>query len=313
MSEEAASVAPRGRDLREGGVWSPFQRAKNFALFVVITVVVGLLRWLPTSALVRLGRLAGRLAFALRGRPRRVAQENLRRVFPSLRPDERDGLLERNFVELGSYLGDAIAQLHGKPGTALLPFTIGGRRALDDAIAEGNGVLFVSAHLGPWERVARSLVAHGIPLTTIARESYDPRLSRLYDRLRGGASVGVIYRGRPDSGPRMRGVLQRGGVLGAPMDLRTRVRSVDVPFLGHLAPTPIGPAKLARGSGAAVVVGTAVRSGAELAIDTTRVDATGLGAGQEGDRELTARINDELSRRILAFPEGWVWMHERFR
>ena len=52
---------------------------------------------------------------------------------------------------------------------------------------EGRGVLFPSAHLGPWERVAPSLVACGVPLVTLARESYDPRFSRLYERLRGAA------------------------------------------------------------------------------------------------------------------------------
>ena len=67
-----------------------------------------------------------------------------------------------------------------------LPFARGALDTLRDALAEGRGMVFSSAHLGPWERVAASLVAAGLPLTAVAREAYDPRLTSIYDRLRGG-------------------------------------------------------------------------------------------------------------------------------
>ena len=41
-------------------------------------------------------------------------------------------------------------------------------------------------------------------------------------------------------------------------------------------------------------------------------EAGGSAPGADGERELTARINAALSARILAAPESWVWMHERF-
>ena len=95
----------------------------------------------------------------------------------------------------------------------------------------------------------------------------------------------------------------------------------------------MGPARIALQTGAAVVVGTvAPRRGStgdaggtegEWAnthmITATRIPTAGVYArrGQESDigaraRELTERINGELSRRILALPHAWVWMHERW-
>ena len=44
----------------------------------------------------------------------------------------------------------------------------------------------------------------------------------------------------------------------------------------------------------------------------TRIETGDLGAGDADAQELTARINEELSRRIRAMPEAWVWMHERW-
>ncbi|MBV9948513.1 MAG: hypothetical protein JOZ69_16810, partial [Myxococcales bacterium] len=114
-----------------------------------------------------------------------------------------------------------------------------------------------------------------------------------------------------------------------PMDLRSRVPSCAAPFLGHDAPTAIGPARIALRAGAPVVVGSVAPVAADgpppglpgsgrprLQVTATRIDTHDLPRdprrAQESARELTRRINDELSRRILALPEAWVWMHERW-
>ena len=88
-----------------------------------------------------------------------------------------------------------------------------------------------------------------------------------------------------------------------PMDLASRVPSIEVPFLDVPAKTPVGPAKLAVRTGAAVVVGTIDREGM---ISATRIQLTADSC------ELTALINAELSRRIREIPEEWVWMHPRW-
>lgn len=155
--------------------------------------------------------------------------------------------------------------------------------------------------------MAASLVAAGIPLTVVAREPYDPRLATVYARLRAERGVRTVYRGAGGAGVALVRVLRRGGVLGIPMDLASRVTSIDVPFLGIPAPTPVGPARLAVRTGAAVVVGTVAR-GADgtLGLSFVRIAETAE------ERELTARINAELSARIRAMPEAWPWMHRRW-
>ena len=207
----------------------------------------------------------------------------------------------------------------GRPA-AVLPFAGDGAEILGAAMSEGRGVVLVSAHLGPWEQVASSLVAHGVPLVTVTRGAYDPRLDFVYRRLRGPAGVGAIERGAPGSTARIVRTLRRGGVLGAPMDLATRARSVDSRFLGQSARTAVGPARLALAAGAAVVVVTAgpVSKGEpeRLALHVERLERgdreQDRGHRDEAARELTRRLDDVLGARILAFPEGWVWMHERF-
>jgi KDO2-lipid IV(A) lauroyltransferase len=301
------------RDLRTGGRWSPLQRMKNDALWAVAAVALGVVRFFPLPALRRLGRGIGLVAHALARGPRLTARANVARALPRLAPPENRALVRRCFATLGAHLGETVALL-GPAGPPPLPFEEGARALLEEARSEGRGVVFVSAHLGPWERVAASLVAVGVPLVTVARESYDPRFTRLYDELRASRGVKVVWRSHPSAAMRMVRVLRSGDVLGVPMDLRSRVASASIPFLGHPAPTATGPARLALRTGAAVVVGTvAPRGGGLDAGERYVVTMTRIPTGDRPDvHTLTERLNAELSRRILRCPEAWVWMHERW-
>ena len=316
------------RDLRTGGQWTRLQRAKNDLIFIVSVLALAVARAVPLPALRVLGRGVGAAAHALARKARRTAIANVQRVFPEMTPAAQRVFVRRSFVTMGELLADAVALLRSRGGP-LLVVTPDARALIDEALREGRGVVFASAHLGPWERVAASLVAAGIPLTTLARESYDPRFTRLYQRLRGSRGVRVVWRSpaasaerdalpdrRPGAMAATVGIvrtLRRGGVLGVPMDLRARVPSCETPFLGHPATTPVGPARIALRTGAAVVVGTVAPRGGSLVITATRIPTSGLDYRLDrGARDLTARINQELSRRILALPHAWVWMHERW-
>jgi KDO2-lipid IV(A) lauroyltransferase len=312
----AGEGAPAVRDLRTGGSWTRAQRAKNDALWALSSLALAGVGRLPLPAMRALGRGLGLTAHTLVGGARRTAADNVARVFPALDARERRALVRRCFVTLGEILGETVAALGDGRRPPLLEVVPAARDVLAEALAEGRGVVFPSAHLGPWERVAASLVAGGVPLVTLARESYDPRFSELYARLRGGHGVGVVWRSSPGAAARILRTLRAGQVLGAPMDLRSRVPTCTARFLGHPAPTPIGPARIALRARSPVVVGTAAPctagSPARWCVTATRIETGDLDSTEDAAIALTARINDELSRRILAMPHAWVWMHDRW-
>jgi KDO2-lipid IV(A) lauroyltransferase len=308
VSAELSLARP---DVRLGQRWTRAQAAKNHAIWLAARSALGLASWLPASALRRAGALAGSVASRAWRSARRTADRNLSLALPELGDEERRAIAHACFAELGAHLGEALAVALGAAPSPLV-VDDAARRTLEDARAEGRGVVLPSAHLGPWERVAAGLVAAGVPLVTLVRGSYDPRFDALYDRLRGSAGVRTLYRGAPGTAARIVRTLRRGEVLGAPMDLKTRTPSVTVPLLGAPAETPLGPARIALRTGAAVVVATAERVRGELRVTATRLDVRGLDAGPDGVRRLTAAINDELGRRIRALPEAWPWMHARW-
>jgi KDO2-lipid IV(A) lauroyltransferase len=300
-------------DVRLGATWTARQRCKNDALWILASLALATARPWPVCVLRAVGRLLGHTALRLASRARRTALGNVTRVFPNLDVKARRDLVVRCFVQLGECLGETIALLRARGELAPLRLSPDAHAILDEARAEGRGVLFASAHLGPWERVAASLVAAGVPLVALARESYDPRFSRLYERLRAAHGVRVVWRGAPGAAARILRTLRAGDVLGVPMDLRSRVTSCNAMFLGHPAPTAIGPARIALRSGAPVVVGTAAPGpDGSLVVTATRIPVIDLPPDGTAARVLTERINDEISRRIVAMPDAWVWMHDRF-
>lgn len=298
------ALAPPPRDLRVGGAWSAPQRLKNDAIAWGVRALLTLAERSDRTTLTRYGATLGRALHAFLPGARAIARTQLALAFP-----ERDAraLARATFVALGARLGEAVASLATPP--SLLAFAPGARERLDEAIAEGRGVVLASAHLGPFERVARTL-AENAPLTVVTRESYDPRLDAIYTRLR---PYPTIPRGTPGAGVRMVRVLRDGGVLGIPMDLRTRAPSALVRFLGQSAvPMASGPARLALRTGAACVVATAApASGGGIVVDVERIATTRGKADDAATARLTQTLASALERRIHDIPTEWPWMHDR--
>lgn len=300
-----ADVRPDAHVPRER--WTRRQRVKNDVIYALVVASVTVAKIIPARALVSLGRMLGVLVHHLVPRLRRRAEANAARALGGAVDARR--VVRRSYAELGALLGEALGMLDPATPLAPLPLAPGARECLEGAIAEGRGVVFASAHLGPWERVAATLAGAGYPITVVARAPYDPRLAGIYDRLRAKRGVRAVYRGDDGAGIALVRVLRKGGVLAIPMDLASRVASVEVPFLGAPARTAVGPARLALRTRAAVVVGTVAPGSGGLAISFVRVEAC---EGETDEIRLTARLNEELSTRIRALPHLWPWMHERF-
>ena len=306
------------RDLRAGGTWTPLQRAKNDVIFAVSMLVLSTSRLLPLPALRAVGRGIGIAAHALARKARRTALTNVRRVFPGMTEAARRAFVRRSFVTMGELLADAVALLRPRSGP-LLDVDPEARAVIEEARREGRGVIFASAHLGPvgaGRRLARGRrhSAHD-PRARELRPALHPPLRAAPGRARRGGGVSLGRAGASmKTTARIVRALRGGGVLGFPMDLRARVASCEAPFLGHAASTAVGPARIALRTGAAVVVGTVAPRGASLVVTATRISARAAChlRAEEAAIDLTMRINGELSRRIMALPHAWVWMHERW-
>lgn len=290
--------------------WSRRQRWKNDLIYLVVRGALAVARPIPRRGLLVAGRFVGALARLLAPKTRALAERNLRIAHPEV---DVGPLSRRLYRELGELLGDTLA-LARVSEPVRLTFVPGARERLERARAAGRGVVLVTAHLGPWERLAAALVAEGFPLTTPVRTSYDPRLEQcLHAPLRRARGVDALDRDAPGTPRALVRALRRGELAGFLVDLNTRVASVQVSFFGAAAWTPSGPARLALRTGAAVVAAFATRAGIVVEeVRPARVPAAPDEVDDDAVRALTQEMTAHVERAIAAEPERWIWMHDRW-
>lgn len=291
--------------------WTGRQRRKNDWIHRAIQVLVGAVGLLPLPVAARLGGALGRLAAAVLPRERRGAEGACARAL-GVSEAQASRTVRGAFGSIGRAAFELCAAVRRPEpllGKVVLPDA--DRRRLDDALASGRGVVFVTAHLGSWELLAWSLARAGYPIHTVAAPSYDPRLTRLVRRLRRERGVRSIFRAAPGAAARMIRVLRRGHVLGMLIDQSTRVPSIEVPFFGRPAPTPVGAAALALRFGAEVVAGFLVRAAdGRYVARIQRLAVTRRGA--EDIAENTLRMTRAIEDAVRGAPDQWVWMHRRW-
>lgn len=277
------------------------------ALFAV------LVRLLPLGALRRVADAVAWLIGVLTPSRRRIAIENMRRVFGdrysarqyrALVAEVTRGLC-RTMVELLKcpYLSAEQIRALVQPQ---------GLEHLQAALAQGRGAILVTAHFGNWELMGAMLGAYGLPLTVIARDSQERLTASLINRARESHGTEVLAR---DDARSMLRALRANRILGILPDQHAADNSIIVEFLGRPAATAVGVATLAARTGAPVVPGFCIRR------PDGRFDAVfypPLALTDSGDREADIRantilVNQVLEAQIRAHPEQWLWLHRRWK
>ena len=179
--------------------WSARQRLKNDVLFHLTRAFLRGSLALPLQCLAPLGRMLGNLAYLLCRSARTQAYDNLALVFPQWSRDRRRALARQVFQTLGGNLTDTLRLFRSdERADSTLALSERSATTLRQVLERRRGAIYVTAHLGPWERMAALLSANGFPITTVARESYDRRFHGVvYDPLRAKRGVEAIYRGQP--------------------------------------------------------------------------------------------------------------------
>jgi KDO2-lipid IV(A) lauroyltransferase len=261
---------------------------------------------LPEPYLLELGRLFGdsvhTFAPGLRARARR-------RLSTTGVSHDTAGTARQSFARAGENLMlSLLMRRRGARASDFVRLGDAAQRALETALAPGRGAVFVSAHLGPFELIAARVAELELEPAILVRESYDARLDPIVDAHRERAGVTVVHRGHPGASARILRLLKRGHPVGFLVDLPSRVRSLDLPFLGVETPIPVGPQRLAQLTGAPLLVGTLSRIDSEAQGNRPLFNLEIRQVRGSGWAELTQRVSGELERSILSRPEDWPWM-----
>lgn len=271
-----------------------------------------LIRRLPRASALALGTQIGTLAWRVSGRYRAVADKNLRIAYgDALSERQRQTIIRGVFQHFARATVEFLTSgaLTGEPLRALAPED--SFAPMHNLLARGKGLLFVTAHLGNWELMARRIVQEGGSLLVVARQSDDAALNEVTDGLRGQGGYRVHRRG---ASPRpLLQHLRGGGVLAILPDQKSE--DVFVPFFGQPTGTVAGPAVLALKTGAPIVTCFCARQpdGTYRVEFGNEIDATATGDTDADVIRIMTDINRAIEDAIRRHPTQWLWLHDRWR
>jgi len=189
-----------------------------------------------------------------------------------------------------------------------------GREHLDAALAEGNGVLLLSAHLGNFFLLGSRLAIEGYSTSVLVNQPRDGRFAELMDDYRLQVRQRTIHaRPRREALRELNLVLRQNQAVVMIADEFRQGKGIEVPFFGGTVIARRGPVTLALRTGAAIVPAYLVRQANDslkLIIEPElELDRSGKGSAQI--TENTVRMTQWLERTVRAYPDQWNWMNIR--
>lgn len=261
----------------------------------------------PLGLAYRLATPWGDLAFKLWATKRETARRNYARVLgcdpghPAV-----DRLVRECFRQFAVYIAEMIHVQGWDTPTVLDRLEVRGEERFAEAEAHGKGVIFVSAHMGSTEVAASLALIKGYRITSVAERLKPDFVMDWAVACR--ARMGITLLPVNGSGIRLLRALRRREMVAFVVDVGIdRGGGVPVSFFGAPTLFPVGPARLARLSGAPVVFGMAARkpAGRFVAhIEPPLFSDPSLPADEDA-RRLTQRIADIFQGYVRRYPGQW--------
>lgn len=291
---------------------SLIKRMRNAVIYRAVCALIGLMNALPRRRALSVGGWIGGLAYLAARGPRRRALSNLALAYGEAQPRRQTRRLGRTvFRELGRNVVDVARLSRVTAENVDVLVRADGLSHLESAYGDGKGVVAVSAHLGNFELMGAYLALKGFAVTVVAAPLYDARLDALLLENRVRSGLEVVPRDRATTA--ILRALRKGHVVGLLVDQDTRGAGVAVPFFGHPARTPTGPAVLADRTGAPIVPMAIRRLPDDTHLLTVRPPIRPAGRTSEDVEKTTRAYTRELERFIRKAPTQWVWMHDRWK
>jgi len=266
----------------------------------------------PLDLAYRLALPFGDLTHLLWKSKRETARRNYARILGRRKDDPVVERMAREcFRQFSLYIAEAI-HVQGWDTESLLDrLEVEGEENFAAAEAYGRGIIFTSAHIGSTEVAASSVILRGYKITAVS-ERFGPQF--LMDWAEASrAKMGITLLPTTGSGIKLLRALRRNEMVALVVDVGiANGGGVPVTFFGHQTVFPVGPARLARLSGAPIIFALAVRKphGRFLAHISPPILANREIDPEEDARQVTQRIVDIFERFVRRYPEQWYVFRE---
>ncbi len=291
------------------------KRALDFAVYLVVRIVISVVQALPLEACARGAELLATLFCSVLGVRRQVVDENLQTAFPNLTKPQRERMawrMWRHLFLMAAEIAHTPRKVHRTNWRE--HSRIVNLETFVRTLLSARPLVLISAHFGNFELGGYLMGLFGFPTYTVARRLDNPYLDRFINDFRGRTGQYILP--KQGSRERIQEVLSRGGILTLLGDQAAGNKGCWVNFFGRPASTHKAVALFSLGNGAPTMVSYARRLGKPLRYEVgpeaiIDPDAPGF---ELGSIPLLAQwYTDHLERLICRAPEQYWWLHRRWK
>jgi KDO2-lipid IV(A) lauroyltransferase len=264
---------------------------------------------LPWSWRMSVGRTIGWLLYQLSGRRRSIAQTNIALCFSHLTAAEQQHMVRQTFADNGIGIIETAMAWWSSRKDLSHRASIEGGQLIDQAQAQGRGVLLVVAHYTGLD-LGGSLLAPSYPYYATYQRHSNTLMDSIIGRGRLNNIPGIVER---EDVRQVVKLLKQGKIVWLAPDQDVGPdRSVFAPFFGiDAATTPI-ISRLAAATGAKVLQFSYHRTHQDQRYLLTISDD--LANIPSGDLVADATtLNAAIEEKIRLKPSQYLWLHRRFK
>jgi len=187
---------------------------------------------------------------------------------------------------------------------------------------QGKGLMIATGHLGSFELLGHSIGLFGLPVAAVARRFRSPKLDKWWRGMREARGNKIID--RKGAFREIVSTLSQGISAAVLFDQNvTKNHAVFVDWFGLPAATTKTVALAVLRCEVPVFVASMrycgfVEGVEKYCIESVCCDFTEVAKNQDLSTDqkvflITKRLSDEYTKMIVAFPEGWFWIHRRWK
>jgi KDO2-lipid IV(A) lauroyltransferase len=242
----------------------------------------------------------------------RVAETNLRLVFPNASDAEIGRLLRDQWTEVGRSFAEfaIVDRIAAEPER----LEVQGEEILRAIAASGRPVVFISGHFSNFELMAAAMIRAGLTVQVTYRAMNNPYVDERVRRQRARYGVQLFAPKGLGGARELMRAIGRGESIALLNDQKFN-GGVEAPLFGVPAHTAPGPSTYALRFGIPIVPLSVQRTGPGARFRVLVHEAMHLADTGDHEADIEAavrRINAFMEARILARPAEWFWVHRRW-
>lgn len=266
---------------------------------------------LPLTVQYLVGRLIARFFFSFYRRRKAIVQVNLQLAFPELSTTQREELTRQSIDEFSRSMVETVFVWFRGVHPLLERVHISGHEQLRDRV-QTQGTILLGAHFASLD-LCGSALSKNIPLQITYRDIKNPvanyiavsRRQRDYERLYLATELRTMV-----------AELRKGKTIwfACDQDMGTRKSTCFAPFFGTKVSTITTPFRLARLTGARVVLMTHTRDNEARTwdIELHPIELSSLPEPECHIADATS-VNAVIEQIVRTHPAQYFWVHRRFK